>query len=496
MSEIKIDFQPAKAFDTKGTLIVYDNEDRPLFSDTLDIANRKKRNNLVKDVSENYQGIEAEWLEELLLQKVSQITKDKQEAKKDFGDKSNEDPLKDTPPEIEEAALGMLKSENLFEQINTDVEAIGIAGEKELSLLIYIIMTSSLLDKPLSAIVQGASASGKSYIIETVSKLMPPETVVQAHDFSDQSLYYLPSGSLVHKIVISGERINEHRNKDNHAEDNTKAFREMVASGELIKAVTVKGNDGKPKTVIIRQAGPISYLESSTAANIHDEDATRLLPLATDESTGQTQKVIEAQRKEAKGQTLSEEKRQQIIQQHHTLQRLLKPLFVRIPYIDSISLPDTNIATRRTYQQFRYAINSIAFLRQYQKTITIEESSGLEYIEADEVDYSIAYNLMIKVLSRKYSPLNQQSRDLLNKILEKIGTDTEFIQKDCEQWCGLSNTTVRRRLSPLESAGIITVNKETKPYRYKVEHPDLADVADLSLPLPEDIAERIAIMSE
>ena len=184
---------------------------------------------------------------------------------------------------------------------------------------------------------------------------------------------YLPSGSLVHKIIISGERVNEHRSKDGYAEDNTKAFREMVASGELIKAVTVKGNDGKPKT---------------------------------------------------------------------------------------------------------------------------DESSGLEYIEADEVDYSIAYGLMIKVLSRKYSPLNQQSRDLFNKIMERIGTDTEFTQKDCEQWCGLSNTTIRRRLWPLESAGIITVNKDNKPYRYKVEHPELADVADLSLPLPEDIAERIAIMSE
>ena len=48
----------------------------------------------------------------------------------------------------------------------------------------------------------------------------------------------------------------------------------------------------------------------------------------------------------------------------------------------------------------------------------------------------------------------------------------------------------------MELAGIITVNKESKPCRYKVEHPELADVADLSLPLPEDIAERIAIMTE
>jgi len=496
MSEIRIDFQPDKQFSTKGLLIIYDSENNPLFSDKLDIANRKKRNEFVKAVSDKYAGIESGKLENTILQKISHIVNDKQKNGNSSDGESEKDYLKDTPPEIKQAAVEMLKSNKLFEQISMDIEAIGIAGERELSLTLYIIMTSRLLDKPLSAIVQGASASGKSYIIETVAKLMPPESVIQAHDFSDQALYYLPSGSLIHKVVISGERVNEHQSKNSYAEDNTKAFREMVASGELRKVVTIKGNDGKPRTMIIHQEGPISYLESSTAANIHDEDATRLLPLTTDESANQTQKVIEAQRKEAKGQILSTAEKQRIIQKNQTLQRLLKPLLVRIPYIDSISLPDKNIATRRTYQQFRYAINAIAFLRQFQKPIKIEKISGLEYIEADETDYAIAYRLMVKVLSRKYSPLNQQSRDLLNTIMEKIGKDSEFTQKDCEQWCGVSNTTVRRRLFPLELAGILTVKKENKPHIYKVVHPELADVADLSLALPEDIAERIAVMSE
>jgi len=101
---------------------------------------------------------------------------------------------------------------------------------------------------------------------------------------------------------------------------------------------------------------------------------------------------------------------------------------------------------------------------------------------------------MNMVLARTYSPLNQQSRDLLQKVSEQA--DTDFTQKDCEQWCGLSNTTVRRRLNPLVSAGIITVERDTKPYRYKITNPELAEVADLDLPTPEDIAERIAIMSE
>jgi len=103
---------------------------------------------------------------------------------------------------------------------------------------------------------------------------------------------------------------------------------------------------------------------------------------------------------------------------------------------------------------------------------------------------------MKAVLARKYSPLNQQSRDLLQKVLEHTDTETEFTQKDCEDWCGLSNTTVRRRLGPLVSTGIVTVDATSKPYKYKVANPDLAKATELDLPSPEDIAERIAIMTE
>src|SRR4030042_3096512 len=105
MSEINIDFHSDKTFGTKGTLFVYDDEDNPLFSDTLDIANSKKRNDFIKEVSEKYQGIESEWLETVILQKVSQITRDKQKVKDGDGGESEKDYLKDTPPGVQEAAL-------------------------------------------------------------------------------------------------------------------------------------------------------------------------------------------------------------------------------------------------------------------------------------------------------------------------------------------------------------------------------------------------------
>jgi len=461
--------------------------------DTINLGSHKSRSPFVKRVAQATDLNE----EEIDRQLIEAGTKQLQDKEDDRG--KEVDPLEATPQEVIDEALGVLKSPDLFEQISSDIADIGIAGEKTLALTLYCIMTSRLLDRPLSGIIQGASSSGKSYILETVAELMPPEAVVQAHDFTDQVFYYMEEGSLQHKAVISGERLHDQRGKHGEAQDNTKAFREMVGSGCLRKAVTVTV-DGKPTCHMIVQPGPIAFLETTTASKIQDEDATRLLPLVTDESPGQTKMIMEALRRKAQGRGADEKRRKAIILLHNTMQRLLKRIDVRIPFIDSLSLPETNIATRRSYGHLISMIQTVALLRQYQKPIG-KDAKGLECMEADENDYEIAYRLMTSILSRTYSPLNQKSRDLLEVLLQKtkLGTIKDyqsFTNQDCQSWTGLSEPTIRRRLWDLVWVGIISVDKSSKPYVHRVEKPELAESMDVGLPDPEVIAERIAIMSE
>lgn len=472
--------------------------------DTFDIACEDKRAQFVKVVTGTFPNVSADDLGKALMAQAMKVIA----PQDDEGEESNNDlpvnPLDAMPKEVVNDALAMLQGPDLFDRILMDIENVGVVGEDDLKLMIYIIMTSRLMDKPLSAIVQGASSSGKSYTIETVAKMMPPEVVVQAHDFTDQALFYLPPHSLEHKVVVSGERVHDRRGKDGQAEDNSKAFREMVGSGVLRKAVTVKGPDGATTTVFVEQSGPIAFLESSTATQINDEDATRLLPLVTDESAEQTQKIVEATRQRAKGKVVGNAKRNEIIARHHAAQRLLKPTSVRIPYADCLSLPETNVATRRTYTQLLYAIGSIAFLRQFQKQVHTESDTGESFIMADEHDYALAHRLMRGVLLRKYSPIDSHSRDLLKTVISRTllanadGTKRygEFTIADAVEWTGVSEPTVRRRLKPLVAVGIIMEDSSGKPFRYRVVKADLAKAIDLQLPTPEDIAERIAIMEE
>jgi len=168
--------------------------------DKISLHSHRSRAPFLKTVAEKT-GLETNTLDRAFIENIDQLNAKRQQ------EPTEKNPLDDCPENIINEALEMLKNPDLFARISRDIEQIGIAGEKELCLTLYLVQTSRLLDKPLSGIVYGASASGKSYMIEQIARMMPPETVIQAHDITDEALYYLQPGELKNKIVLAGERI-------------------------------------------------------------------------------------------------------------------------------------------------------------------------------------------------------------------------------------------------------------------------------------------------
>ncbi|MCP4108557.1 MAG: toprim domain-containing protein, partial [Desulfobacteraceae bacterium] len=109
----------------------------------------------------------------------------------------------------DEKELGMefLTSADMFERIVSDTETLGYVGEEINKILIYLAASSRKLDDPISVIVMSESAAGKSYLIDTVKKLIPPEDVVSMTSLSEQALNYLPEDGLKHKFLVMGEAV-------------------------------------------------------------------------------------------------------------------------------------------------------------------------------------------------------------------------------------------------------------------------------------------------
>jgi DNA primase len=73
------------------------------------------------------------------------------------------------------AAINYLKSAKLMQRTNTDIGKTGMIGEENNRLLMYLVFTSRLREQPLHIISLGASGTGKTYLQEKVSELIPEQ---------------------------------------------------------------------------------------------------------------------------------------------------------------------------------------------------------------------------------------------------------------------------------------------------------------------------------
>ena len=186
------------------------------------------------------------------------------------------------------AGLELLRDPDLIDRIASDIEAAGYVGERMNALLVYLAATSRKLASPLSVIIAAESASGKSYLVETVRRLMPEEDVVAVTSLSDQALNYIED--LHHKFLILGEAV--------HSESVEHQIREMLSAHELRRLVTVKdAESGRMVSRMVAKPVVVSSVMSTTNRRINAENASRCFVVSTDESDEQTRRIHAAQRR-------------------------------------------------------------------------------------------------------------------------------------------------------------------------------------------------------
>ena len=462
--------------------------------DTVDLGKTAKRREFAERIATKA-GVSVDSVETELLR----ITNDRDEPDNPDVDEPLTDDLAartktalaNTDPAVIAEAEAMLLSPSLVEEVGRDLDAIGVAGEDALRLTLYLLGTSRLLPKPLAAIVQGQSSSGKSYIVECVASLFPPEGIVMATQMTPQALYHAEQGSLSHRWVVAGER--SRMNNDDRAEA-TRALREMLASGRLSKFMPIKvGNE--INTVLIEQQGPIAYVESTTAARVFEEDASRCILLSTDERSAQTKTILRQIARQAKGEVRWE--RGRIIDRHQTLQRLLERREIVIPYADRISAAMELFADRchirRAYPMVLSFIQASALLHQRQRTTDAEGR-----LIAVPLDYEVTVRLLNAPLDNMIGgSLSEPAERFLDRLLDTIKRNPNplpvpFTNDQIRLHLShLGRSTVGNHLGELEEKGYLeateapSVGRGRPPKAYQPTYRDVS--ADGVLPSLEQL---------
>jgi hypothetical protein len=291
-------------------------------------------------------------------------------------------------PVVSAASLPELaREEGLIGAIRRDLATVGLVGESDAGLFLYLAYSSRKLNKPLSVIIRGPSGSGKDEIQRRPAELMPPGDVLDFMSLTPQRLYYGEPGSLKHKVLVGGERSHQ---DDDAQRDRTAAVRQLLTHGYLSKGTVgerLKGQD-------IHQEGPVSYSETTTKASIFKEDLSRCVQIYTDAGPELTARVLEAQAREylPTRKADSPADRAKVRERHHAFQRSLEYVDVRIAYADVLAaaMPRERLESRRVFRQLLVLIEVIAFLHQHQRDRNADGE-----LEATVADYAVARRLAL-----------------------------------------------------------------------------------------------------
>jgi hypothetical protein len=353
------------------------------------------------------------------------------------------------------AALELLRAPDLIERILTDLEACGIVGEKVNKLVAYLAASSRKLDAPLAVLVQSSSAAGKSSLMDAVLALMPAEERIKYSAVTGQSLFYMGSANLKHKILAIVE--------EEGAARASYALKLLQSEGELTIASTGKDPEtGNLVTQEYRVEGPVMMFLTTTAIDIDPELQNRCLVLSVDESREQTKAIHELQRKKRTlDGLLARAKRAEILAVHANAQRLLRPLGVLNPYATRLTFPDTATRLRRDHEKYLTLIDTIALVHQFQREVKAIRNANkvIEYIEVRPEDIALANRLAHEVLGRSLDELPPQTRRVLRLLdrfvaehARKKGLDraqVRFTRRELREAWAISDTQLRLHLERL-----------------------------------------------
>jgi len=385
---------------------------------------------------------------------------------------------KEPTKEEREQALRLLKNPDLFKEILSDLDTMGITGEETNKLALYLAAISRKLDEPLSVLIQSRSAAGKSTLQDAILSLVPEEDYVKYTRITDQALFYKSEDSLIHKIIAIEE--------DEGMTGAAYSIRNIQSSKKITVAATGKDpTTGKMKTEEYTVKGPVAVMITTTAVELEGEMSSRFLFLSIDESSRMTEAIHKKQREaDTLEGLLRKKKKEVIIAKHQAAQRLLKPLSVVNPFSLCLSYPTGSLRTRRDHKKYLNLIRATAYLFQHQKEIKTLEIEGqkVDYIEVSLEDIDKANRLAHEVLGQSLDELAPPSRALwgeINKMVrehtqkEKLPSDQFlFNRRMIREYTGWTDWQIRAHMKQLEEMEYVhvRVGAQGKQYSYALHY--------------------------
>jgi hypothetical protein len=364
-------------------------------------------------------------------------------------------------------APDLAREQDILGKFTIAVADEGLVGERAIAELLFLAITSRLLDGPVSVGVKGHSSGGKSRTVGAVCKFFPPEAVMERTGMSERALIYEDEDFRHRTIILYEADALREANK----EDSTAYYVRSLSEGRLKYDVTVRDNEtGGFTTQHIEKEGPTGLIFTTTRPHIHAENETRVLSVTVDDSPAQTKRVLEG--------IADETERHVDLKQWTSLQAWLQGAEhrVTIPYGPVLArlVPPAAVRLRRDFGAVLALIRAHAILHQMTRQ---RDRDGR--IVATIADYQKVLEIADPLVSQGVGrQVSTTTRDTVAAVEELKPMHPEGVTGlAVANHLDIDPSNAGRRLAVAAAAGYV-VNQEDRPRR-----PGRWIVGE---PLPED----------
>jgi hypothetical protein len=304
-------------------------------------------------------------------------------------------------------AINYLSAPKLMERTNQDIGRTGMIGEENNRLLMYLVFTSRLREQPLHIISLGASGTGKTYLQEKISELIPEQDKLEITILSENAFYYFDRKELKHKLVLIEDM--------DGAMDVLYPLRELQSKKRISKRVPIKDSKGNMKTIPLVVEGPICLAGTTTKEKLYEDNANRSLLIYLDGSKEHKEMIMDYQRLLSAGKVKTREENE-LKEFFKDMQTVLRPIKVRNPFAELLKLPEYVFKPLRTNAHYLAVIETITFYHQYQREIKTDPETNERYIETTLEDVEWANVLLKEVLLAKADELSGECRRFFENL--------------------------------------------------------------------------------
>jgi DNA primase catalytic core len=362
------------------------------------------------------------------------------------------------------AAISYLKSPKLMQRTHTDIGKTGMIGEENNRLLMYLVFTSRLREQPLHIISLGASGTGKTYLQEKVSELIPEQDKLEITILSENAFYYFDRKELKNKLVLIEDM--------DGAENVLYPLRELQSKKKISKTIPIKDSKGNLKTITLHVEGPISLAGTTTREKLYEDNANRSLLIYLDGSPEHKEQIMEYQRRLSAGKVNSRQE-EQLKEFFKDMQTVLKPIKIRNPYAQLLKLPQYVFKPLRTNAHYLAVIETITFYHQWQRQIKTCPDSGEKYIETTLEDIEWANRLLKEVLLAKSDELSGECRSFFERLKGWVTAQNNpsFYASQVREAFRMNPSNLKYYLIQLSRYGLVKTlggNRYKNGYEYEI----------------------------